>query len=60
MKGMTLFLTTKVKKVIEGLDDTIWWEGLRNGVFSVKSLYKILEQRPSISFPWKCIWKNCV
>ena len=48
------------KKVIKGLDDTFQWKRARNGVFSVKSLYKMLEQRPSVSFHWKCIWRSSV
>lgn len=23
-------------------------------------MYKVLEQRPSISFSWTCNWKNCM
>ena len=46
--------------MIEGLDDIVQWKGSTNGVFFVKSLYMMLEQRPSISFPWKCIWNSSV
>ena len=53
-----LLFHLRSKKVIEGVDDKVKWEGVHNGVFSVKSLYKILEQRSSISFPWKCIWSS--
>ena len=38
----------------------MWRTGSKNSLFSVKSLYKALEQRTSSSFPWKCIWKTCV
>ena len=47
------------KKVNVGLEDTVRWEGSRN-VFTVKSLYKMLEQMPPpVLFPWKFIWRNC-
>ena len=48
------------KRVIEGVEDTVRWAGAKNGMFSVKSMYSVLQQRSVISFPWKCIWKNCV
>ena len=51
-------LQLRDKKVIKGLGDTFQWKRARNGVFSVKSLYKMLEQRPSVSFHWKCIWRS--
>ena len=56
-----MFGKTKCKhcqNVTVGLEDTVRWEGSRNGVFTVKSVYKMLEQRPSVLFPWKCIWRN--
>ena len=48
------------KRVFEGAEDTVWWMRAKNGMFHVKSMYKALQQRTLISFPWKCIWKNCV
>ena len=50
-----LLFRLRSKKVIEGVDDIVKWEGTHDGVSSVKSLYKMLEQRPSISLRWKCI-----
>ena len=38
----------------------MWRIGSKNGLFSIKSLYKALEQRTLSSFPWNCIWKTCV
>ena len=48
------------RRVIEGVEDRVWWIGSKIGLFSIKSLYKALEQRTLSSFPWKCIWKTCV
>ena len=48
------------RRVIEGVEDKVRWSSSKNGLFSVKSLYKALEQRMPSSFPWKCIWKTCV
>ena len=42
------------------MEDTVQWTGSKNGLFSVKSLYKALDHRTLFSFPWKCIWKSCV
>ena len=44
----------------EGVEDRVRWTRSKNGLFSVKSLYKASEQRMPSSFPWKCIWKTCV
>ena len=48
------------KRVTKGVEDTIRWVEAKNGMFSIKSMYNVLQQRSVISFPWKCIWKNCV
>ena len=48
------------RSVIEGVDNMVRRTRSKNGLFSVKSLYKDLEQRTPSSFPWKCIWKTCV
>ena len=44
----------------EGMEDTVQWTGAKNGLFSMKCIYKALVQRTVICFPWKCTWKNCV
>ena len=44
----------------EGVEDTVRWTGAKDGKFSFKSMYSVLQQRSVSSFPWKCIWKNCV
>ena len=48
------------KRVTKGVEDTGRWIGAKDGKFSVKSMYSVLQQRSVSSFPWKCIWKNCV
>ena len=48
------------RRVIEGVEDKVRLIGSKNGLFSIKSLYKALEQRTPSSFPWKSIWKTCV
>lgn len=44
----------------EGVQRLALWMGTENGLFSIKSMYEALDQTPSIAFPWKCNWKNCV
>ena len=48
------------KKVFVEGDDIVRWMEIKNGVFSVKSMYKALESRSSIPFPMKTIWSTCV
>ena len=48
------------KRVTGGVEITLRWTRAKNGMFSVTSMYNVLQQRSAISFPWKCIWKNCV
>ena len=43
------------RKVIEGVEDTVWWMGSKNGLFAGNSLYKALVHITLFSFPWKCI-----
>ena len=39
------------RRVIEGVEDKVRWTWSKNGLFSVKSLYKALVQRMPSSFP---------
>lgn len=48
------------KRVMDGLEDTVWWTRSKSGIFYVKAMYRALEQRSPHSFPRKSIWKNCV
>jgi hypothetical protein len=38
--------------------DKLWWVPSRKGVFEVKSFYRALSPRGSVSFPWKSVWKS--
>ena len=40
------------RRVIEGVEDIVRWIGSKNGLFSIKSLYKALEQKTPSSFPF--------
>ncbi|KAF5452893.1 hypothetical protein F2P56_021410 [Juglans regia] len=39
-------------------EDGLWWCPARNGVFSVRSFYKVLTQVSEIQFPWKKLWRH--
>ena len=41
-------------------EDRVKWMDLKDGNFSVKSLYRALESDSLVSFPWKIIWNSCV
>ena len=38
--------------------DKLWWLPSRKGIFEVKSYYRELSPRGSLSFPWKSIWRS--
>ena len=39
-----------------GVEDKVLWNGQKNGPFSVKSLFKVLEPAPLVYFPANTIW----
>jgi hypothetical protein len=41
----------------EGIDK-LWWVPSRKGLFEVKSYYRVLLPRESLSFPWKSVWRS--
>ena len=59
-KMLRVFGANREKRVTEGVENTVRWMGAKDGMFSVKFMYSVLQQRFVGSFPWKCIWKNCV
>ena len=44
------------KRVHEDVDDMVVWNESKNGKFSAKSLYLMLEADYPILFPSSCIW----
>ena len=36
--------------------DRLCWKGHKDGVFTSRSFYQLLDVRPGVSFPWKGIW----
>ena len=38
--------------------DKLWWLPSRKGIFEVKSYYRELSPRGSLSFPWKSVWRS--
>ena len=47
------------KKVRGDEEDRVRWVKSKDGVFSVKSLYKPLQPVSSALFPSKIIWRSC-
>lgn len=45
-------------KIQRNSEDVIWWTPTCSRVFEVKSSYKELSIRGSMSFPWKSIWNT--
>ena len=41
-------------------EDGVRWFESKDGKFSVKSLYKVLEPESSVCFPMKIIWNSLV
>ncbi|RVW32661.1 Transposon TX1 uncharacterized 149 kDa protein [Vitis vinifera] len=48
------------KRLIVGMEDRVWWNASKNGIFSVKSLYNTLDSSGAVLFPWRIIWSPCV
>ncbi|KAJ9691214.1 hypothetical protein PVL29_013405 [Vitis rotundifolia] len=47
------------KKLREEEEDRVRWENSKDGVFSIKSLYKAIQSESSVWFPSKIIWMSC-
>ena len=39
-------------------DDVMIWTGSKEGVFSVKSMYRLLQGGVGRSFPWRGVWRS--
>ena len=55
-----LFCCLEGKKVRVDEEDRVKWMETKDGVFSVKSLYRTMQSRSLASFPSKIIWNSCV
>ena len=55
-----LFCCLEGKKVRVDEEDRVRWMDSKDGVFSVKSLYRALQPVFLASFPSKIIWNSCV
>ena len=48
------------ERVLLDEEDEVRWLKSKDGNFSVKSLYKVLEPDSSVCFPLKIIWNSWV
>ena len=48
------------ERVMLDEEDRVRWSVSKDGKFSVKSLYKVLEPNSSMCFPMKTIWNSWV
>ena len=55
-----LLSTLQGKRLVAALEDRGLWKASKNGIFSVKSLYKVLKLDSSVCFPMKIIWNSLV
>ena len=46
--------STKVRRDVA---DQICWRVPNNGIFAVKSFYRVLHTGGGLAFPWKSIWR---
>lgn len=54
-----LLFKIREMKVIEGVEDTVRYGGIKIGSF-YQVYVQLLEQRSSFSFPWETIWCSSV
>ena len=55
------FLSTiQGKRLATGFEDKVMWKVLKNGIFSVNSLYNSLDPSCAVPFLWSIIWSPCV
>ena len=57
MGRLLCYLEGKMVRVDE--EDRVSWVKSKDGVFSVKSLYKAMQPASSALFPSKIIWRSC-
>ena len=50
-----LLSTLLGKRLATGFEDKVMWKVLKNGIFSVNSLYKSLDPSCAGLFPWSII-----
>ena len=48
------------ERILPNQDDKLLLKETKVGVFSVKSMYKVLDQSPSVVFPHLSIWNPYV
>ncbi|RVW47209.1 AP-1 complex subunit gamma-2 [Vitis vinifera] len=58
MIGYLLHVLRDYKPSME--EDSVWWEGGRNGKFRVKEAYRLVARPNDIVFPSRCIWVDSV
>ena len=44
----------------EEIVDKVRWKLTNIGVFTIKSMYKVLQPCIVEDFPWKMVWRSCV
>ncbi|RVX12503.1 hypothetical protein CK203_011516 [Vitis vinifera] len=50
----------EIEEVSVDEEDRVRWMESKDGVFSIKSLYRVLQPVSLVSFPSKVIWNSCV
>ncbi|RVX11584.1 LINE-1 retrotransposable element ORF2 protein [Vitis vinifera] len=55
-----LLLIIRGRRLNPLLEDCLLWKETKDGIFSVKSLYGILDSRRGVQFPINIIWNPCV
>ena len=61
METVERFLVTlQGKKVIKKMEGRVQWKEAKDGLFSVKSFYSILEGSNIVAFPYNIIWSSYV
>ena len=57
---LCLLNTIQGKQIIESQKDLMFFKETKNGNFSVKLLFKALDQFENVVFPYKFIWNSWV
>ena len=55
-----LLSTLQGKSLAASLGDRVVWKEMKNGIFSIKSLYNTLDPSCAVPFPWSISWSPCV
>ena len=56
----SLLNTIQGKKIIENQEDLMFFKETKNGIFSVKLLFKAMDRSENVVFPYKFIWNSWV